>query len=106
PESEPWLDALERNTVYVPASLRTGGIWQVTKPVRLERVPKREDRNNTALAEQIWKEHDHRAGPAVTLVVVNRVDTAIDLARALGQLSAVHERSTAIEVAHSRFRGR
>jgi CRISPR-associated endonuclease/helicase Cas3 len=76
----------------IPAAQRLGGLWNVHKTLRVEPVEN--------CAELVWKQHTESKG--LTLVVLNTVDSAIQL---YGQLQK-QRKGTAVDLrlVHSRFR--
>lgn len=106
PESAPWLPNLEERVVRVRPDTAPESIWGVSKGLTIETLPLKEDRKQALLGRLIWEAHVRTMSPAVTLVVVNRVDTALHLAQALERLRTSESRQTEVHVLHSRFRPR
>lgn len=92
-------EALERTMLRIPAEHRKGALWdedKVSKPCLVEKF-----KDAKALSERVRVAHKKgAAGP--TLVVVNRVERAVDLAEILRKDRALD--STDIRLVHSRFR--
>jgi len=84
-------------TLEIPAGSRNGGLWAVSKTLRIE--PIAEDKTGAAVADIVAKAHQPGA---LTLVVMNTVEMAKSVHRQL----AVTARGRAIELrlVHSRFR--
>ncbi len=84
----------------IPADARKGPLWEdVSKPLRTENI-----KDPKHLAQRVAEAHrgaaESRTGP--TLVVVNRVDTAIEIYRSLVADKAL--KGTEFRLVHSRFR--
>lgn len=106
-----WLETVDRTAapeppLQIPAEARRGGLWGVQKPmVRAEGVATPE-----AIAELAGQRHGKGE---LTLVIVNRVDTAVKVFEALDDVfsdgkSAKRARrvdAPDLRLVHSRFRG-
>jgi len=88
----PEVDGLVADQVGIPAAEREGGLWDVRKPLSRETVSEPKE-----LAELVGRQH--RAGK-LTLVVVNRVERAVEIEKALTRQKVDAE----IRLVHSRFR--
>lgn len=93
---ENWI----QSPCQVPPALRTGGLWDIQKPLTTEAIGPQDDE---AFASRILEAHaDILAGEygRITLVVCNTVD------RACRTFDALHEagRVNGLELVHSRFR--
>jgi len=109
-----WLDTVDTHQmveplraaiVEIPHSERRNGIWQITKPCEVIRIP-----NERKWAANVWDEHvksppsDHGR---ITLVVVNTVRTACKLHAAIQTvIKKSKSASTDLRLIHSRFRPR
>jgi len=114
------LTVLRKGTLHIPAEERRGDVWKITKPLEVCEIParidtadKRKSKDSHAESLQRWVEivlSAHRnAQPAnsgrVTLVIVNRVDTATELHNALSRALSQTADAPQLELIHSRFRG-
>ena len=98
PDTDSLCNALSE--VKIPAAQRTGALWDdVAKPCRVE--PLAEAKGLAALAAT-----EHLAGgrgaAGPTLIVVNRVERAVEIFDALGRDKQLH--GTDLQLVHSRFR--
>jgi CRISPR-associated endonuclease/helicase Cas3 len=106
PESRASLPSLQERMLSVSADDRADLTWQAHKTLRVQTISARGDRKHTALARLIWDEHSAQARPSATIVVVNRVDSAMNVARELSRAVNAANRATEIKLVHSRFRVR
>lgn len=86
------VDPLVAEQIRIPATERSGGLWTVRKP--LTRAPSSDPKDIARLVSV-----EHRPG-SLSLVVVNRVDRAVEVARALSKDGCTAE----VRLVHSRFR--
>ena len=114
-----WLDTVDTHgevvrllgrMVQVPADKRKGGLWQIRKPCRIEEiVPERKGSGHfDRWADVIFREHreaERSSGGRVTLVMVNRVDTAQEIYAALQNSNDKTSDAPDVHLIHSRFRG-
>jgi len=102
------LRKLRREIVHVPLAERTGDVWEIRKPIRLETIPSKPKDDFTAWADLILTEHSeavpNKTG-RVTLVIVNTVDRAVEVEKAVTKAGARDAKAPQIELIHSRFRG-
>lgn len=107
-DSQPWLPALRAGMIRVPAAYRSGRLWSARKPLTIQIIPLKEDKEAKKLAQAVVEAH-RRARPSVTgritLAIVNRVETALDLKRAVDAVLVGSGGSTEVRLVHSRFRG-
>lgn len=105
PETRPWLPRLVEGCLSIPEPDRKGGLWSVSKG--LERSESATPAEVAALVRA-----RHEAG-SLTLVVVNRVERAIEVFDALtaawtegkGKKAQLAEGAPDLRLVHSRFRG-
>ncbi|MCA2980809.1 MAG: CRISPR-associated endonuclease Cas3'' [Myxococcaceae bacterium] len=95
-------DALATNVLDIPATERRGGLFGVTR-----HLARQEDAGVEAVANLVRTRHRPRT---LTLVVVNTVDRAVELAGALsgpgkGRRAAAEPTRPDLRLVHSRFRG-
>src|SRR5690606_18062430 len=106
-DARPWLPELRDGMLRIPATGRSGRLWDVRKPLTRLTLPMREDKDAKALARVVVEAHG-RARPTVTgrvtLAIVNRVETAVALKKAVDALVSSGERPD-VRLVHSRFRG-
>ncbi len=96
PETVRRSEELQRNRISIPDELRVGDLWeQVHKPVTVESF-----KDHKAMAKHVAELHASHRHEGITLVVMNTVDRAVDVATALRNAHAASE----IELIHSRFR--
>ncbi len=102
------LSTLRQHVLQVPPPERTGVVWEIRKPVRVETIPSKPKDDFAAWAELILAEH-RAAEPdqtgRVTLVIVNRVERAGDVYKAVTKALAKDNAAPQVELIHSRFRG-
>ncbi len=102
------LVALRRRVLEVRSEHRTGQVWEIRKPVRVECIPAKTANEFTTWARLILDEHN-KATPErcgrVTLVIVNTVERASEVHKALVKAVAKAPSAPQIELIHSRFRG-
>lgn len=107
-DSRPWFPGLRDATLRIPPTERTGRLWTVNKPLTRLTVPFREDKDAKALARVVLDVH-RRAQPTVTgrvtLAIVNRVEAAVALKKAVDALVVEESDSLDVRLIHSRFRG-
>ena len=96
------ITPLANDITEIPAPARQGGPWDIRKPAE-----RRADVHAPAEIAALVRER-HRPG-SLTLVIVNRVDRAVETAAALEQAfspSKGHiDEAPALQLIHSRFRG-
>ncbi len=88
--------------INIPAENRTGALWEgVSKRCRREDV-----KNNLDLSRLIAREHaeNGQGAQGPTLVVVNRVDRAVEVYEALCKDKVLKEKGTDLRLVHGRFR--
>lgn len=106
-DARPWLPELRDGMLRIPATGRSGRLWDVRKPLTRLTLPMREDKDAKALARVVVEAHG-RARPTVTgrvtLAIVNRVETAVALKKAVDALVSSGE-GPDVRLVHSRFRG-
>jgi len=102
------LNTLRQQVLQVPPKERAGDVWNIRKPVRVETIPSKPKDDFAAWADLILKEH-HAAEPdktgRVTLVIVNTVDRAGDVHKAVTKAMLKDGSVPKVELIHSRFRG-
>lgn len=107
PESSGWLPDLRETALHIPADERSGGLWEVEKPAEVRVIPAAGDRDCERLAQLALDAHQD-AQPVgsgrVTLVIVNRVETAVAAHRALQELLDGRPDAPELRLVHSRFR--
>lgn len=106
-DSAEWLPALHDTSIRIPPDEWTGGLWGVEKPVTVLPVPLAEDKDCRRLAQAAWDAHlgarrDHVG--RVTLVIVNRVETALAVHEALDRLRTAAADAPDLRLVHGRFR--
>ncbi len=97
---------LEKDLLSIPASARSGGLWEVRKPLS-RRADATTPKEVAAVAVAA-----HRP-KSLTLVVVNRVPTALDVHDAIvaafsegkGKKARPRDDAPEVQLVHSRFRG-
>jgi len=94
----PWLPELP--SLRIDSSSRTGPLWEVKKPLRLEKEVAQPRMLAAAVAQRHIELGSGTQGP--TLVVVNQVDRAVDVYQALRANRSL--KNTDIRLVHSRFR--
>ncbi len=95
-----WLESVDTKAMLadlparteIPAASRQGGLWGVRKSVRIE--PCTDDKS---IAKLILERHEQQS---LTLVVLNRVESAISVFDALEKLAPTAD----LRLVHSRFR--
>lgn len=105
PDTLALTDSLPPPT-QIPPAQRLGALWDdVSKPCRVESVPAEEDQDRALGAFAV---SEHLAGGCgkhgPTLVVVNRVERAIDVMKAIRADRRIDLAKTDIRLVHSRFR--
>ena len=104
------LPGLQEDTLRVDRAGRSGGLWEIRKPCRLETIPleKQDKKTDQSLASRLLAMH-RESEPGeygrVTLAVVNTVDRARALFAALKKETDEQETSFDLHLIHSRFRG-
>lgn len=102
------LNTLRQQVLQVPPLERTGDVWEIRKPVRVATIPSKPKDDFAAWAELILTEHQE-AQPdktgRVTLVIVNTVDRAGEVHKAVTKALAKDNAAPKVELIHSRFRG-
>ncbi len=104
-DSRPWLPGLRAAMLRVPPTERIGPLWKVRKPLTRLTIPARDDK---AFAQAVVEAHRHARPTAtgrITLAIVNRVETALALKRAVDALVAETREPPEVRLIHSRFRG-
>lgn len=102
-ESASLVDKLEEGVLKPSPTDKAGTLWEITKPCSLKKV---EDSTSSKFADLVLKAHqasDPKSNYQVTLVVVNTVNTAIDLHKSLAK--SIDQNTTDLRLVHSRFRG-
>ena len=99
-DTVPDLQTWTENPVQVPALQRSDEIWQITKPLRTDSIPAKDQKQ---FAQRILQEHN--ALPAaehgrITLVVCNTVQRACETFDILSKCDHAGE----LHLVHSRFR--
>jgi CRISPR-associated endonuclease/helicase Cas3 len=99
---------LAEDVVHIPASARKGGLWEVTKRIERHRNAQRPVELASLARER------HRPG-TTTLIVVNRVERAVEVFRALDDTRyegkaknrrlRTEDAGLDLQLVHSRFRG-
>lgn len=99
PETEPWLAALTERALRVPPAAREGSYWETPKALAL--VDGAQDPKEVAALVAAR----HKDG--LTLVILNRVERALDVYRQLDRhySGAAAETKPDLRLVHSRFRG-
>lgn len=101
------VPALSDNLMALPQADRTGKLWDATKTCRGEVISGKPEKAKKEWAELILDRHFASVEPArMTLVIVNRVDSAIAIHDALKKHLAKEEDAPELKLIHSRFRGR
>jgi CRISPR-associated endonuclease/helicase Cas3 len=99
------VEPLRTSIVEIPAEERQDGIWEITKPCEIIKIP-----NETKWAINIWDEHNRSASSdygRITLVIVNTVKKACKLHEALQRVIKKNKTEfTDLHLIHSRFRPR
>lgn len=99
------VEPLRTSIIEIPAKERQGGIWKITKPCEIIKIP-----NEKKWAINIWDEHVRSASSdygRITLVIVNTVKTARKVHAALqGVIKKSKTKFTDLRLIHSRFRPR
>lgn len=107
-DSKSWLPQLRASTLRVRPSERIGPLWQVRKPLTLETIPAKSDAKAEELARMVLDVHQ-RSEPMgtgrITVVIVNRVETALALKRSVDGFFGATEGAPEVHLVHSRFRG-
>ena len=96
PETRDRAATLSLGRIMIPAEARTGNLWeQITKPVVVESF-----KDTKAIAKRVAILHAEHRHEGITLVVMNTVDRASEVADALRRSHAAAD----IRLVHSRFR--
>lgn len=107
-DSRPWLSQLRDAMLRIPPAGRIGPLWEVRKPLARLPIPARNDKDAKAFAQAVVEAH-RRAQPTITgritLAIVNRVETALALKRAVDALVEEASDPPDVRLIHSRFRG-
>ncbi|MBX6364126.1 MAG: DEAD/DEAH box helicase [Gemmatimonadetes bacterium] len=106
-DSAAWLPTLRDRAVRIRPEEQTGALWNVEKPVVTVRIPATEDKDCARLARAAWDAHLRSSGDGqgrVTLVIVNRVETAIAVHDALDRLRTGAAEPPDLRLVHGRFR--
>jgi CRISPR-associated endonuclease/helicase Cas3 len=102
------LDSLREQMMAIPTTARTGPLWDISKSMSLDSVPGKAKDASSRMVSTVLEAHEsaetHGMG-RVTLVIVNRVDSALELhEEVVGALNDLEPRPD-VELIHSRFRG-
>lgn len=107
-DSRSWLPELRDAMLRIPPTERSGRLWSVRKPLTRLTIPAKDDKDADALARAVVEAH-LRSRPIVTgritLAIVNRVETALALKRAVDKLISDASAPPEVRLVHSRFRG-
>ncbi len=96
PETSPRMEELLRDRMAIPAAERIGSLWTgVRKPATLEPF-----KDVKAIAQRVASLHAQHRQDGITLVVMNTVDRAVEVAVQLRAKAAAAD----IRLIHSRFR--
>lgn len=101
------LQELRSGVLQVPASERDGPLWRAEKRLGVVSAPAKEDKDAIKLADTAWQAHHQdsaRLGPRVTVVIVNRVKTALAVHAALRRRTSPAS-TPDVPLIHARFRG-
>lgn len=110
-DSTSWIKPLndDGQKVRVPTEEQCGALWKIRKPVHIQNLAMKDDKNAQQLANVIWQAHqDVLPQPDtghVTLAIVNRVETACNLYKNLNKLLTKVTNKPETRLIHSRFRG-
>jgi len=107
-DSRAWLPGLSDTTLRIPPTERAGRLWEVRKPLTQMTIPAKDDKRAKALAQAVIEAHrrTRRDGTGrITLAIVNRVETALALTKAVDAMVVEEDGSPEVRLIHSRFRG-
>ncbi|HWV56414.1 MAG TPA: helicase-related protein, partial [Longimicrobiales bacterium] len=107
-DSRPWLSQVRSEMLRVRPADRIGPVWDARKRLTRITIPVGEDKDARALARAVVEAHQRArtgAGGRITLVIVNRVDTALSVGQTIRKLVGELDERPDVRVIHSRFRG-
>ncbi|PQO25816.1 hypothetical protein C5Y96_23710 [Blastopirellula marina] len=101
------VPALCEHAIDLPEADRQGELWKASKPCSVEVIAGKPDKAKKQWAELILQRHRAQdAASRMTLVIVNRVESAIEIHDSLSKLIAKQDDTLELHLVHSRFRGR